>query len=151
MEVVHGTLIPIDPEGDAVEIGTEGRMHITNAIPIAVAGYTTFRRYIYQAIEGYNYVSDVYTIPNGKKLYVTKGYVTGADGGSSAGLYYCPNGGFDLSTELIGGMYFNGGFYETDLDREYTGDGTATIILRLTRRDKGKRWVGAEWWGLVED
>jgi len=150
IDVKLETVSLVGPAGDYAELGEDGRLHVTTAPPIAIDGFTTIREILYQAVGGYNYADKTYVIPNTKKLYITKIVVTGEEASSSGGLYYCPNGIMDENAYLIAGMYFCGGMVDRDVDFDFTGDGTAAILARITRRSKGKRWVGIDWHGFVE-
>lgn len=152
--IVDGIVTVRGEDGYLVQIGKEGRLHITNATPLAIVGYNNIFKQIYKAIEGYQYELDYYIIPTGKKMLISKIRMTSGGGHNSAGLYLCPDGVYTPALEddsMIVGAYFNSELVEVDIDKEYTGDGTTAICLKLTRRDKGKEWVGADWSGIVEE
>jgi hypothetical protein len=140
-----------DRNGDSVEICPVGRLHTTDAIPYIFIGHTFIVKSISQAILGHNYETVEYLIPTGKKLYILKMGVTGIEGDSSGGLYYCPSGVLDGTEVDLMGIFFNSGLWERQMDLLFTGDGTAKIIFKMTRRDKGKRWVSGGWEGFVEN
>jgi hypothetical protein len=144
----------IGEDGYKAQIGPDGRLHTTKAPPQTFTGYTYVQEKLYSAIEGHNYEISEYTIPNGKTLHITNFSASGSGGNSSAGIYYVPDGVFDDETvadNLIIGTYFSSTPAIMELDKSYIGDGTAKIVLKATRRDKGKEWIGCDWQGFIED
>jgi len=142
-----------DSNGNPIISSLQGRLHISHANPITATGYTKVTQTVYQVVNGHDYVLYTpYVIPNGKNLYITKLFATGGDGGNnSVGLYFSASGIWDNNIVRLGGVHFIGGLEELDADIVITGNGTKALILKVTRRDKGKCLLGAQWEGYVEN
>ena len=62
MNIYHGTNLPIDKDGNIIT--DNSREHSTNAMPAEKIGYTKVRQYLYEAVDGHNYSTSEYLIPN---------------------------------------------------------------------------------------
>jgi len=152
--IVDGQVTIKDGDGNVAQMGKDGRLHVTTQSPQDVDGYTQFTQTEYQAIDGYHHYANTYVIPNGKELIITNFHMSASGGQNSAGIYYVPDGVYDTETignDLIRGSFFGMEPVEYQIDRSYTGDGTAAIVLVLRRRSKGKEWIGGDWNGFIED
>jgi len=78
------------------------------------------------------YVDTTYTITNNKILTIQR-----FSGGTECSLgkielWWDPDGDMGINSTLIKSAYLNINNFQFDLDNEYTGDGTARIVLRST-------------------
>jgi len=104
-----------------------------------------------QVVSNLNGTSDdVYVIPNGKTLTVSR-FAGGAEGnrnrGSVVSLYYDPNGN-GVGMTLIRMMFLGTSNWEFSLDNQFVGDGTAAIRMRRDRLDNGADFVAGFWDGF---
>lgn len=148
--IIEGNVKIRGKDGTFSQIGTDGRLNISGALP-EVDGFTKIEKLLYESIEGYNFkLSDPYIIPNGKKLFISSIYGSGDDGSHSCGIFSTDTGIWDDNVERITGFHFTNGISKLDCNYEIIGDGVKSIIIRLTRRDKGKMLLGAGWIGYIE-
>jgi len=150
VEVDGGQVKIAGSDGNIVSVGLEGRLHATLAMPQVVTGYDIFSLYNNSSVPGHGYNDETYVIPNGKTIIITEAIVGGEYGSSACYLYYCPNGTIDGNETEVMTWFFDGQTTRYELDKSYTGDGTAALVTRIRRFDKGQRFIGATIRGYVE-
>lgn len=148
-EITIGSVDIVDQEGDHIEIGPEGRLHITTALPHEVVGWNTFKISNGGAIPGHDSQIAEYLIPNGKKIIISEATVGGENGHNIGFIYYSATGLFEDAV-IVRRYYFSGQTTRYELDIDYTGDGTAKIFTKVQRLSKGKRYVHIGVHGFVE-
>ncbi len=127
-------------------IDASGRQ-LVSTTPVTPPDTTPITKSYFGTVAGDEYV--YYTITNGKTIYIQT--LSGAcEQDSVAGmrmvLYYDEDG--DMSSpEVLGVIFVNGNTFQISLDRNFTGDGTKRIVLRLTHLTGGDLESFSEWKG----
>ena len=82
------------------------------------------------------YIDTPYTITNGKILTLQRWSFGGqayGGGGGKAEIWWDPDGDMGVNASLITApAYFEIDYGDRDLNKNYTGNGTARIVLRVT-------------------
>jgi len=90
-----------------------------------------------------------YIIPNGEVLTITK-FIASAEVDSTSGnaieFYYAPNGD-TTGLVVINAIHASGNSFQVDINAEYTGDGTKSILLRRRRLSGGAKEIFGRWEG----
>lgn len=117
-------------------------------------GYTQVNRSMTGDLTGVTTEDDVYTIPNTKKLIVTRcsgtAYASASgDKATKLELFYDPNGN-GTGMSILRAAIMSNNAIEFTLAFEATGDGTKAIRLRRESLDSQTRYAPVFWDGIVE-
>jgi len=94
-----------------------------------------------------NLAEDVYIIPNGKVLVIDRFFGGHEESKREVRVELLKR---DASDELIAVGYGSGCTFQLDVDREFTGNGSKAIVIRLINGDRGSdlhmtgSWSGYE-------
>lgn len=138
-------------DGYPIQVGQDGRLHVTTATPIDTSNATRISETYSAAVAGHAYELFTFLIPDGKILMWTKIIIGGQEGSSHAVIYEAPNGTLDGNETVVVDYYVNGHTVQYDIDKESIGDGLNTIIVKLQRLDKGKRLITLIGEGFLRD
>ena len=134
-ELVKALLSGITDAGSTLNIGAtdDNRLKVATPTPAAPTGTTAVSQYADGDV-GANATSQLnYTIPNGDTLHIQR-LTMGGEASVSGGrviLLYRPNGsGSSSGEEVLGFGYISGGNFQSDLDGEFTGNGTRAVVLQ---------------------
>lgn len=145
-------LIIRDPvnSGFKAKVNDSGFMFITTPPPDAPEGTTPVVEVALDGVGGNSLIDTIFLIPDTKILTVQR-FNCGSedmDNSSKCVLYYASNGAIDGTEEILSHAYLNGSNFVEALDRHFTGDGAAAIIMRRQRLDAQVREIFAKWVGF---
>lgn len=139
--------------GSVANVSTLGALSVSSGTQIP-DGFVNTSRQLFGVLAGLTDESDVYTVPSGKLLVVTRFSCTAyaaasGDKATKFELWLDPNGngvGMTLLRALVASN--NGG--EFLLEQPVTGDGTKAIRMIRESLDSQTRYAPCQWEGVVE-
>lgn len=123
---------------DGVEV-SGGRLPVSVPPPSAPEDKTAVRQTGYGDVSGSSYIDTTYVIPNGETFtltYFASGGPPGTSDYSAIELWYCPDGIVNGNAELLD-VGFTPNDTRSQLDTDFIGNGTRSIVLRRKRLNAG--------------
>lgn len=153
-EAIGAVFIQDPSTSDRALVTNAGQLRVTtDAAP--PPGFDEVRRSITGDLAGSTTENDVYVIPNGKELTITR--IACTSHASSSGdkaclmeLFHDPNGNGDANMVLLRSAVTSNSAEEFTTAATFLGDGTMAIRLRRTSLDSQTRRCDVYWSGVVE-
>lgn len=135
---------PSKPLPVTIVSGTSSAPSAVSVIPEPTpSGYNRIDQIYTSGIGGNTTVDTTYTITNGKEIDLRQ-FIAGSEQrsrGSQISLYYAPNGSIDGSAVLLTTALLDGQTFSDTIYGNYTGDGTAALVMRRRTIGSGVREV----------
>lgn len=130
-------------------VDAAGNLKVITPPPSAPAGKTRISREVREDVLGGFTNNSTYVIPNGQVLVLQyfEGGARGQSEDSRVALYYAPAGILNGTEVILANGYVSATNYQKVLDKTYTGNGTAAIIMQRRRYDGGTREMYTKWEG----
>ena len=141
-----------NPDNDTpLAIDEANRLEVAVLPAKAPSGSTAVSIQEFGPVIGTSFVDNVYVIPAGETLTVTR-FVAASEGTGKANkveLFYDPTGtGTGMTT--LRTIYTSDNTFEYLFEETFVGDGTATIRARRTRLDSATREIFMHWNGFLQ-